>query len=99
MIRGTTPTLRFDLPINVETLECMYITISQNGSTVIEKSLADCVCDAKRVNCRLSQADTLKLTAGTETCIQVRVKTKGGDALASRVSMISTDRILKDGEI
>lgn len=99
MIRGTTPSIRFDLPIDVDLVDCMYLTISQNGKTVIEKCLTDCSCDVRRVSYKLTQAETLSLMAATETQMQVRLKTKGGDALASQITTVRVDRILKEGEI
>lgn len=99
MIRGTTPTIRFDLPIDVELVDCMYLTLAQNGKTVIERCLTECSCDVRRVSCKLTQSETLALMAATETQMQVRLRTKGGDALASQITTVRVDRILKDGEI
>lgn len=99
MIRGTTPTLEFTLPFDADLLNCMYVTISQDGKTVLEKCLTDCHCNGPVVTCKLTQADTLSLKAGVRTEIQVRGKTADGNALASRIMSVSADRILKDGEI
>lgn len=99
MIRGTTPTLQFTLPIDAELLQELYVTISQAGTVVVEKTLADCEAEGIIVVCRLTQADTLALQADVVTEIQVRVKLNSGDALASRIISVRADRILKDGEI
>ena len=37
MIRGTTPTLEFTLPFEVDLIAEAYVTISQNQSVVIDK--------------------------------------------------------------
>lgn len=99
MIRGTTPTVQWTLPFDHSLLECMYLTISQRGTVLVEKSLTDCTCDGANVSCRLSQEDTLALDCKKPAEIQVRVKTINGDAMASQIVSIPAGRILKDGEI
>lgn len=37
MIRGTTPTLEFTLPFDTSLIAEMYITLTQNGTTTMEK--------------------------------------------------------------
>ena len=44
MIRGTTPTLEFTLPFEVDLIAEAYVTISQNQSVVIDNS--------KKISCR-----------------------------------------------
>ena len=39
MIRGTTPTLEFTLPFDTSLIAKMYITMTQNGKTALEKNL------------------------------------------------------------
>ena len=99
MIRGTTPTLRFSLPFDSSLLDKLFITAAQDGKTAFEKVLSDCVLEDTLVTCKLSQADTLALDAEMPTEIQVRCKTVNGDAPASHIFMVNTERILKDGEI
>lgn len=99
MIRGTTPTLQFTLPVDTSQMACLYVTIAQEGEVVVEKCLTDCACDKAVVTCKLSQADTLKLKSGVHTEVQVRGRTNSGEALASQVIPVRADRILKDGEI
>ena len=98
--RGTTPTLTFSLPIDTALLTKVFITLSQGGISIIEKSLSDCtVVDSKTLTCKLTQKDTLKLRANTKTEVQIRVLTTGKDSLASPRYQIDTEKILKDGEI
>ena len=47
----------------------------------------------------LTQEETLKLKANSIAEIQIRVRTNSGEALASNIIQVSTERILKDGEI
>ena len=99
MIRGTTPTLQFTLPVEHSELSCMYVTLSQCGIVVVEKCITDCDCNGADVSCCLTQKDTLALTDRRPVDIQVRAKTSDGTAMASQVYTIPALRNLKDGEI
>ena len=61
MIRGTTPTLEFTLPFDTSLIAEIYVTMTQNGKTVLEKTLSDCNCSGTSVSLTLTQEDTLKL--------------------------------------
>ena len=99
MIRGTTPTLEFTLPFDVTLIENAYITFSQNGEVVLEKSLSDCEKSVDKLTLRLTQEDTLKFISPNIVEIQLRVKTFENDALASNIIKTSVEKILKDGVI
>ena len=47
----------------------------------------------------LTQEETLKLGVSDRTEIQLRVRLADGNALASQIFAVSTERILKDGVI
>ena len=99
MIRGTTPTIEFELPFDPTELEELYITINQNGKTVIEKKLSDFVFSERVVSCKLTQEDTLNLCCHAMTEIQARGKDKAGTVFASNIEKLCAERILKDGVI
>ena len=99
MIRGTTPTLIFTLPLDTNLIEEAYITIAQNGEVVIDKNYTDCAIGERSLTLKLSQEETLLLDARERAEIQIRVRTTTGDALASNIIKVSTGRILKDGVI
>lgn len=101
MIRGTTPTLEFAFPFGTSLIAEMYITITQNGVTTMEKNLSDCKCSGMSVSLALTQEDTLKLKQKpcSDGEMQIRVRTIAGEALASNIMSISVGRILKDGVI
>lgn len=98
MIRGTTPTLYFTLPLDVELLEEVWITLAQNGEVKLNKRLSDCQANKNVLSTKLTQEETLSLTESM-TEIQIRVKTKSGEAMASQIILETTKRILKDGVI
>lgn len=99
MIRGTTPTLEFTVPFETSLLAEAYVTLSQNDTVILNKVLEDCQCDERKLSVRLTQEETLKLDCNCNTEIQVRVRTTDGEALASNIIVVSTQRILKDGVI
>jgi hypothetical protein len=99
MIRGTTPTLEFVLPFDTSLLAEAFVTLAQGGTVVVDKSLKDCNCSGDLLTVRLTQEDTLKLDDKINTEIQIRAKTVSGDAIASNITTVDTERILKDGVI
>lgn len=99
MIRGTTPKLEFTIPFDTSELAEAFVTLSQNDTVIIDKTLSDCKCDVHMLSVRLTQEETLKLSCNSRTDIQLRVRTKAGDALASNIFTVSTYKILKDGVI
>lgn len=99
MIRGTTPKLEFTLPFEVDQISEAFITFVQRDKVVLEKSISECSVGEKTLQFQLTQEETLKLTAGCVTEIQIRVLMNSGDALASNIIRINTERILKDGVI
>ena len=99
MIRGTTPTLEFVLPFDTATIAEASVTLAQRGGVVLTKKLESCKCEGEKLTVQLTQAETLQLQCGCITEIQVRVRTKSGDALASDIIKVNTHRILEDGEI
>ena len=101
MIRGTTPTLEFTLPFDTSLIAEMYVTMTQNGKTVLEKTLSDCSCSGTSVSLTLTQEDTLGLRQQPHSLaeIQLRVRTTTGEALASDIMCVYVGRILKEGVI
>ena len=99
MIRGTTPTLEFVIPFDTGQLAEAFVTLSQNDEVVIDKPLAECQCNEDKLIVRLTQEETLKLECDIVTEIQIRARTLEGEAIASQIIKVNTERILKDGVI
>lgn len=97
MKRGTTPTNTFEVDRDLTEAK-VFITYSQNGKTVFEKTGDDLVVTADKIKCTLSQTDTLALHEGMVE-IQIRYITELGAADASNIIRTTAERILKDGEI
>lgn len=100
IIRGTTPTLIFNLPFPASTMAAFYINISQRYENVqIEKAAEDCVVSDSSITLVLTQEDTLKLIPDKQAFIQIRVRTNDGTALASKVFASAVGDVLKEGVI
>lgn len=100
MLRGTTPTVTLTLPeeVDLSGASVAYMSFGQGGADLFDVpiarlTLADNVCTAT-----LTQAETLMLTSGTKTQIQLRWK-DGATAYGTKIVTVPTDAILKDGEI
>lgn len=98
MRRGTSPKNTFLTSIDLTSADVMYITYSQKGVTVIEKSLPDITVTADKIEVTLTQEDTLKFDAQQKLEIQIRAKLDG-EAIASDIIETTVGKILKEGVI
>ena len=100
MWRGTTPTHTFTLPetIRAEDFTVIYITYSQNGAPVLEKTKEHMTISENVIRLTFSQTDSLLFDAGPVK-IQLRAKTADGKAVASEIVTTTAKEVLKDGEI
>lgn len=74
--------------------------MKQRGTTVIEKHVEECDYDGKTLYSKLTQDETLKLTAGVDAAISIVVKTQGGDRFENRHPFVVSVRdTAKDGVI
>ena len=99
MRRGTTPTHTFKSPVDFTTVDVIYVTYSQDGRKIIEKSKEDIEITEDTLTVTLSQTDTLAFSTIGEVEIQVRAKFPDGSALASNVIKTQACKILKEGVI
>lgn len=98
MFRGTTPKNIFQVDIDCTDAVEIYITYSQFGQNVIEKSIADLNVTENEITVLLTQEDTLLFRPG-EVEIQIRVKFADGTAMACDIIQTTAKRILKEGAI
>lgn len=98
MRRGTTQELTFELPEEIS-VAALYITFTQKGETVLEKTLDDVTIDRTTITLPLTQEDTLKLSAPHAVYIQLRIRDTLGNAIASEIIRTDVKAILKDGVI
>lgn len=102
MIRGTTPTLEFVLPIETNAIisaEVMVQYVDKHKEITITKTLDECNVGDNTITARLTQEETLKLPAPSTVDVQLRVLTDDGTALATEVKKVSVKRLLKESVI
>ena len=75
MIRGTTPTHTFDLPISKGNIKDIRITYVQNDEKIIEKKITDVILSEKKVAITLTQDESLKFKARRTAFVQIRILT------------------------
>ena len=101
MYRGTTPTNTITVDLDL-TQMTVFVTYSQGGRVVIEKTNSDITIEPEQILVPLAQADTLALSAwnrGEPVLVQIRAIDALGNAVASNIMTTTADAILKDGEI
>lgn len=98
MIRGTTPTLTFNLPFETSVVKSAYITI-RSKEVEVEKETKDCILNGTTITTKLTQEDTLKLPESKLAKVQLRILTNDGEALATSVYEIRVGELLKEGVI
>ncbi len=106
--RGSTPTLELELPMALTGAETAWVTLSQQGQTVLdyamhaqgqtgEGSLSLCDTDPCLLLVQLTQADTLALDHG-DCELQLRLRTAdGADTFAPCFGWVGQAR--RKGEI
>lgn len=98
MIRGTTPTITMKLPSNVavSNVTSAKVSIEQSGKEKITKNIPDITKDteANTLAVKLTQEETLSLSARSNALVQLKVKTAEGTVFASLpMPMVVTDII------
>ena len=99
MYRGTTPTHIFNVPIDTSEIKEVKINYSQNDELVLSKRLADCKIEDGKIIVKLTQEDTFLFKCSSSVSIQLRVLTKGDDALISAPMKKSLGECLADDEV
>ena len=99
MIQGTTPTHTFTIGINPEMVDELEIYYEQKGKLICTKRLEDCTVEGNTYIVKLTQKETLSFNDKDNVCVQARVKTTGGDVLATYIRQIRAHRLLSGEEI
>lgn len=96
MIRGTTPTHIFNLPIETEKIKKVRVTYAQNDRILVVKTENDVALTPTAIRLTLKQEDTLRFAANMPVYIQLKVLTIGDLVLASPVKPIPVSVILNE---
>lgn len=97
--KGCTGKNHFRFPYSGDEVAAVFITYTQNGNTVFEKTINDCSFSEGRVSVDLSQEETLMLTDQVAIKAQIRARLKNGKVTKSNIVEARTDYLLKDGVI
>lgn len=98
MYRGTTPTHIFEnISVDLRNAK-VYLTYTQFGKLVLEKTNKDMEITKDTITVNLSQEETLAFKEGTVS-MQLRYVMPDGKADASDIMQIKATKILKDGII
>lgn len=99
MIRGTTPTHIFELPIDTSIIDTGKIIYSQDGKVILEKAISECAMEGNTISIKLTQEDTFSFncTKGM-VYIQIRLLTLGKEVIASDEMKVEVKRCL-DSEV
>lgn len=86
IIRGTTPTHSFKLPLELVSIDEIRVIYSQKGKPVLIKTMEDMTIDGTECSWKLTQEETFKFKSyGEPIEIQARILTIGNDAIASDI--------------
>lgn len=98
MRQGTTPKHTFTLPFDTNIVDKVRVVYAQRDDVKIVKTEADAEMEGNALSVKLTQEDTLQLNSSLKTYVQVRVVTHDGNAFASDIITVNTERCL-DGEV
>lgn len=98
LIKGTTPTHVFKVPLESAQIQNVEITYSQSDEEAFRKGVSDCVIEDYKISVQLKQEDTLKLNHKKKVQIQIRVRTVNGEVMSSRVIQREVEQCLS-GEV
>ena len=97
MIRGTTPTLLFNLPFSASIIKSAEITIKYKKGTekiLIIKNLEDCNLGETSISTILTQEETLQFPAKAIAYVQLRILTTDDRALATDIYTVTVKKLL-----
>jgi hypothetical protein len=102
MIRGTTPTIRYNLPFQsslIKSAEIVLEYVDANKKVLIEKKTEDCTLQGNSIQAVLTQEETLQIPAPSIVEIQLRVVTTDGTIMATVPEKVAVKRLLKEDVI
>ena len=87
LIRGTTPTLSFSIPVNENEISKICIAFANNKKDVVFRKNEDDVfySHAGEVSVTLKQEDTLSLESGRNAYIQIKIKLNDGNVIDNEI--------------
>ena len=102
MIKGTTPTIKYNLPFEsslIKSAEIVVMYVDANKEVLIIRNLEKCTLGDKCIETVLTQEETLKLPAPSTVEVQLRIVTKDDTILATVPEKVTVKRLLKEDVI
>ena len=102
MIKGTTPTLHYELDFDTSVIKSAEIVVQYvdaNKAVQIVKGMEDCVVGERCISTALTQEETLQLPAPSHVEIQLKILTEDEMVLATEITKVSVKRLLKEDVI
>ncbi len=100
-IQGTTPTITFNLPFDVSTIQNCEVYFGQNDELLVTKGYNDCVLDDQTLQVTLKQSDTLQFDPSEKLQIQIRFRYTDGsvdatEIIKGKIGDLLSDSIIKE---
>ncbi len=102
MIKGTTPTIKYNLPFGsslIKSAEIVVMYVDANKEVLIIRNLEKCTLGDKSIETVLTQEETLKLPAPSTVEVQLRIVTTDDTILATVPEKVTVKRLLKEDVI
>lgn len=102
MIKGTTPSLVFNLPFETSIIKAVEMAIKYVDGikkVLIVKTLEDCELGERSIGARLTQEETLQFPAPASVLVQLRVKTNDDTILATEPYTVKVKKLLTEDVI
>lgn len=102
MIKGTTPTIKYNLPFEsslIRSAEIVVMYVDANKEVLIVRNLDDCTLGEKSIETMLTQEETLRLPAPSSVEVQLRIVTTDETILATVPEKVTVKRLLKEDVI
>lgn len=92
--QGTTPTHRFEIPIEADLIEKIRIIYAQDEKVILTKETEECEIAGYIIETTLTQEETLQFNEHCHIQVQIHILTKRGEAFASDIKTIACGLLL-----
>lgn len=100
IVRGTTPTVRFNFSaVDTANIVVAWLTIEQGGEEIISKDLSDATVGEGYLAWTLTQEETLAMSSKCDVSIQCRYLLNDGNAYATRIFADRPYEVIREGVI
>lgn len=94
--RGTTPTHEFVIPFETDIIATLRISYVQDDEELIVKREGECNLADKTISVTLTQEETFKFDCEKPVEVQIRILTKGGEALGNDIIYLGVGKSLNN---